>query len=86
MRKYKKIKKEIVVKELKSVICNKCGRKEKADYDGLDTGNISNIELSFGFGSKFDLEQWEMDICDECLEEWVSEFKHKPDRTSSDLL
>ncbi|ATF13500.1 hypothetical protein A616_16405 [Brevibacillus brevis X23] len=70
--------KEIVVSE--SLICNKCGKESiKTEEDYCFGQNYQNINLSFGYGSAFDLERWGFDLCDACLLEIVKTFKFVPD-------
>jgi|SaaInlStandDraft_4_1057021.scaffolds.fasta_scaffold20813_4 hypothetical protein len=61
---------EIVV----SLTCNCCGKTYT--HDDVDMGDITNIDFSFGYGSRFDLQHWDFDICDDCIEAWVKTFKH----------
>jgi len=57
-----------------SVVCNCCGKKIEFP-DGYDNTEITDITISFGYGSRFDLTTWEMDVCDDCIEKWVKTFK-----------
>jgi hypothetical protein len=40
---------------------------------------MSSISLGFGYWSKFDMEHWSFDICDNCLEDVIKTFKIAPD-------
>ena len=56
------------------IICNCCGKTIDAEHTiGSD---INSFKIHFGYGSRFDMTSWEMDICDDCLEAWVKTFKH----------
>jgi hypothetical protein len=72
MKKYKQ-KKTIELIETDRV-CNKCGISiniEDNDY----LNRISSVDICFGYGSMNDGSKWSFDICDDCLEQIVSEFK-----------
>ena len=64
---------------LVSIQCDRCG-KEVEPEDGI-TSDITTCNLVFGYGSKFDCETWEIDICDDCAEELVASFKNQPKRS-----
>jgi hypothetical protein len=36
----------------------------------------ASFEVQFGYGSKYDGEKWKLDICDECAEQKLKEFKN----------
>lgn len=62
---------------LTELICNCCGKTIDVEHTmGTD---ITEFKVHFGYGSRFDMSFWEMDICDDCLEKWTSTFKHKVD-------
>lgn len=71
----------------KTVTCNKCGTsrelKPNGDWyeseEGLYANDVHNISLGFGYGSRFDMEQWSFDLCDDCLDDVVRTFKYAPD-------
>jgi len=74
-------KEEKVVKNIvTSTICNCCGKSENATKDGFDFSDITPIDISFQYGSKYDTEIWEFDLCDECVEQITSTFKFVPDK------
>lgn len=54
-------------------ICNKCGKVivDESDY----VGNYFSTRFSFGYGSDFDLETHQIDLCDECFDELIKTFK-----------
>ena len=86
MREYE----EVEIKETKElphlITCNKCGESKKLtgndpnDTDRKFESNMfQSITLSFGYGSKFDCDWWEFDICEKCLVDIVRSFKHLPE-------
>ena len=44
-------------------VCDKCGVKSEDGFDPY----IQTIHIDWGYGSKFDTELWEIDLCQECL-------------------
>lgn len=73
----------------KTITCNKCGKsadiKEGDYYDfHFKREEFPTIELSFGYGSKWDREHWSFNLCEECLETFVESFVHKPDGYGED--
>jgi hypothetical protein len=66
MRKY--IETEVIVKELEcvGVTCNRCGE------DKVDS---TMVKIDFDYGSKFDMQHWVFDLCDDCVQEVVQDFK-----------
>ena len=80
-----KTKKEIPI----SATCNKCGNSKV--LEGKDEYNrqwklekFQSFLISFGYGSKFDMEDWEFDLCEKCLVDIVRTFKHAPEGYSED--
>ncbi|PKR83536.1 hypothetical protein [Heyndrickxia camelliae] len=70
----------------KTVICNKCGTTQvnnnwnpPSAEEYYFSNDIHNIQLGFGYGSRFDNESWNFDLCDSCLESLVKTFKYPPD-------
>jgi len=78
----KKFRKEDVVEKrdkLTSIICNKCGKnQELEDEFDLEINKFQTINLSFGYGSKYDMEYWNFDLCEECVTDLVKSFKYAP--------
>lgn len=73
----------------KTITCNKCGKSadiKEGDYSDLHfkREEFPTIELSFGYGSKWDMERWSFNLCEECLETFVESFVHKPDGYGED--
>ncbi|WP_251552389.1 hypothetical protein [Neobacillus muris] len=83
MREYELVEKKVREYELKSVTCNKCGKTKKItseDYQKeWEAAEFQSFSCSFGYGSKFDMEEWNFDLCEDCLEEIVNSFKIKPE-------
>lgn len=49
----------------------------------------ASFKLSFGYGSRHDLEKWEFDLCDSCCEQLKALFQlpaELPDTTSTVVL
>lgn len=67
----------VVYKTLK-VICDKCG-KEAVVEDGMAFPYMHDVKFSVGYGSDYDGDTIQFDLCDECLTEFMKSFKHKPD-------
>lgn len=66
-----------VVERLVSITCDKCGLKSKTDLTlpvGIDP-YFDTIKVHWGYGSKHDLETWEYDLCEKCLEDMFKELK-----------
>lgn len=53
------------------ITCNGCGKVAKH----IDCTDITPIDVEFGYGSEHDGETWSFDLCDVCVEEFVSKFK-----------
>lgn len=78
--------KEIVVNE--SIRCNKCGKEKERDFhseyfedyeEGIWDTEFQTFSFGFGYGSRYDTEQWSFDLCDDCLTEIVKTFQYVPD-------
>ena len=54
-----------------TVICNKCGCNIP---DSLNGG----YEVRYSYGSVYDNESWSFELCENCLLELISTFKHIP--------
>lgn len=81
MKKFKAVEK--TVEELEELTCNKCGVTAMVSGDSLESLSASHqfqsFVMNFGYGSNFDEETWSFDLCESCLEEFVSTFKIEPD-------
>lgn len=63
--------------------CNKCGNEAEQGENHMSEGflwneQFKNIELSFGYLSKFDNETWKFTLCEECILDMVKTFKYVP--------
>lgn len=58
-----------------SITCNCCGKEsEQIQYNE----EYQEINLSFGYGSRFDMESWTIHLCEDCLVNYVKCFKIAP--------
>lgn len=77
-----KLVEKVVVKD---VLCNKCGEscayqtsKEHSNF------NSAVITPSFGYGSVlYDMEEWEVHICEDCYAGFEETFKIQPKKTNA---
>ena len=75
MRKHRETTAKILV--IDRIICNKCGEdipKNELEYHHEHI----RIEKEWGYGSGFDGETHEIDLCHECYEEIICMLKIKP--------
>ncbi|MDN4493357.1 hypothetical protein [Ureibacillus aquaedulcis] len=83
MRDYKQIEKTEIDYKLSSITCNKCGTthtfKSENQFTEWQEETFQSFDFTFGYGSKFDEEHWKFDLCEDCLEELVDSFVHKPE-------
>ncbi len=90
MRTYEE--KEVVLTRMErlplSVTCNKCGKTaglQGEDYEREWGANeFQRFSLHFGYGSRYDMESWGFDLCEDCLTELIRTFKHVPDGFGQD--
>lgn len=68
MKKYNEI------NELIEVSCNQCGKMLRVEGGVLKEGAFST-EVSFGYFSKKDGQKHEIDLCEDCYDKWIKEFK-----------
>jgi len=67
-----------IEQQVKKIICNKCGKESDAtDY----TNTNQEFILSFGYGSNYDNQIWQLDLCEDCLMKIIGEFQIKPEIT-----
>lgn len=70
------IKKKTEIDFCNSAICNKCGKKFEYDEGLCGWQNlVHKFVIKFAYGSKYDYERWDFDLCEDCIEEIVSTFK-----------
>lgn len=70
MRKNSKVKKE----NIKVIQCNVCGKEIQIENDILKE-DIFEVTKEWGYFSKKDLEVHKFNICEECYDKIVSQFK-----------
>jgi hypothetical protein len=69
-----------LVNYLSLVKCNQCGKEfsnaEEEFYDSEEIvpDVVHQFKISFGYGSKFDGNSIQFDLCDECLEKLKNSF------------
>ena len=76
MRTYKQIVKEITQNIVANIFCDKCGKTilvKKTEYNFIRGGQV---EMKFGYGSKYDSDLYRFELCDECVENFLKSFKH----------
>ena len=70
----------------KKVFCNKCGKKFIMHKDIVHEG-IFNMEYMWGYFSKKDGEIHSFDLCEECYDKMISQFKIPVDiRDSNEMI
>lgn len=67
---------EIERVKIKSIICNCCGKESESELPEFE--DFENVQINFGFGSRYDGDSWTMDLCTPCLMNFFKTFKHKP--------
>ena len=72
MREYKE--KEQKELELANVVCNQCG-KELLIEDGILKEGCFSIDYQFDYFSDKDGYIYSFDLCEECLDKWIQNFK-----------
>ncbi|AMQ66702.1 hypothetical protein FDG96_gp43 [Bacillus phage Mgbh1] len=77
MRKY--IERNVKQRELVGFTCNKCGKSVDLTEDDFAGNLFHSFKTSFHYGSAFDMETWEFDLCEDCLLDIVKTFKVEPD-------
>ena len=75
MKKY--IEKEIIEtkKVATHVTCNKCGHTSEIDVNRFELNKFQEVDFSFGYGSKYDMEDWEFHLCEDCYDKLIKQFK-----------
>lgn len=61
--------------EIEKIFCNCCGKEINKNPLGYFEDHLS-IEKKWGYGSGFDGEDHNIDICKKCYVSWVRSFKH----------
>ena len=75
MKKFQKVTK--TTDEVKEITCDRCGKRSVKNIVpvGMDP-YIDTISVYWGYGSKYDGELWEFDLCEKCIEETLGVIKH----------
>ena len=75
MKEYRTIVKK--TKELKEITCDRCGTTsyEKENVPAGIFTYIETIGIHWGYGSKYDTDYWEWDLCEKCIEETLGKIK-----------
>lgn len=67
--------------KLTEICCNKCGRATKFEDDSDTDYSINEyqtINVGFGYGSRFDMQSWSFELCEDCLVDLLKTFKYSP--------
>ena len=80
MKKLKTI--EVPENVIENITCDKCG---KVSEDGF-IPYIHTISIDWGYGSKFDTEKWEIDLCENCLVQMLENSKIKIERAYDEFI
>ncbi len=63
--------------ELVELSCDKCGLMSKK-HGALPAGvnpYIDTVSIYFGYGSQYDQDLWEIDLCEKCIENTFGDIK-----------
>lgn len=60
--------------QLETVICNKCGKKMVVERGILREGGLM-FDHTWDFFSEEDEEIHHFDLCEDCYDDWVNQFK-----------
>lgn len=60
-------------KEIKKIICNKCG-KEIPAVDGVPREGVFSVDYQWGYFSEKDGERHSFDLCEACYDELLKSF------------
>lgn len=58
----------------KEIVCNKCGKK----FDIWDTQEDFSINTMLGYGTKYDGDSLELNLCCDCMEKLIDECAISP--------
>ena len=61
-------------KEIKKIICNKCG-KEISVVNGCAEGGVFSVEHTWGYFSEKDGQRHTFDLCEACYDGMLAAFK-----------
>ncbi len=65
-------------KEIKKIICNKCG-KEILAVNGIPKEEVFSADYTWGYFSGKDGERHRFDLCESCYDELVKSFRIPPE-------
>lgn len=65
-------------KEIKKIICNKCGKEIEKNEHGFLKEDVLSVEKRWGYFSEKDNQIHSFDICESCYDEWISSFLIPP--------
>lgn len=63
---------QVTKKQLDRVVCNRCGRELEKYEDHL------SVSKKWGYGTGFDGETHNFDLCEECYKKIAADFKISP--------
>lgn len=69
MRQYQKRE----TKEIKKIVCNKCGREISAE-NGMPREGVFSVDYTWGYFSEKDGEHHSFDLCESCYDEMLRGF------------
>lgn len=68
--------------------CNKCGKTVHLNKDDIEIEHqreeFSEINLSFGYGNRYDSQRWSFDLCEDCLTALIKSLKYVPEGFGED--
>lgn len=76
MKKYIDKTEQYITSQCVEQTCNFCGKS--ASNNDIMFCDITEIEILPGYGSKFDGDEIQIDICDDCLEKLIGSMLIKP--------
>ena len=65
-------------KEIKTLVCDKCGLESHKSENGVHAGvqpYIESLSVYWGYGSTYDQELWEYDLCEKCIVDIFKDVK-----------
>lgn len=60
-------------KEIKKIICNRCGKEIRA-VDGEPREGVFSVDYQWGYFSEKDGERHSFDLCEKCYDELTGSF------------
>lgn len=70
---------------IEKIICNCCGREIKTER-GFAREGVMSADIDWGFFSKYDGEKHSFDLCMECYDKMINEFKIPVEKTENTEL